>query len=87
MKLSNMLFLQNSLVINLDQTESKSVPVSQWTLAEQGSTQVPVVGKDDKREITVVLAESAATTRANLSWENTWMSRQDHFSTGMAHHT
>ena len=73
------------LVINWDQTGSKSVPVSQWTLAEQGITQVPAVGKDDKREITVVLAESAATTRANLSWENTWMSRQDHFSTGMAH--
>ena len=39
------------LVINWDQTGSKLVPVSQWTLAEQGSTQVPVVGKDDKREI------------------------------------
>ena len=56
------------LVINWDQTGSKSVPVSQWTLAEQGITQVPAVGKDDKREITVVLAESAATTRANLFW-------------------
>ena len=35
------------------------VPVSEWTLAEQGSRQVPVVGKEDKREITVLLAVSA----------------------------
>ena len=51
-----------SIVINWDQTGSKLVPVSQWTLAEQGSTQVPVVSKDDKREITVVLAVSASGT-------------------------
>ena len=49
-------------MINWDQTGSKLVPVSQWTLAEQGSTHVPVVSKDDKREITVVLAVSASGT-------------------------
>ena len=38
------------------------MPVSQWTLAEQGSVQVSVVGKDDKREITVLLAVSASGT-------------------------
>ena len=47
------------LVVNWDQTGSKLVPVSQWTMAEQGSVQVPVIGKDDKREITVLLAVSA----------------------------
>lgn len=44
------------LLINWDQTGSKLVPVSCWTMAEEGCKQVPVVGKDDKREITVVLA-------------------------------
>ena len=47
------------LIINWDQTGSKLVPVSEWTLAEQGSRQVPVVGKEDKWEITVLLAVSA----------------------------
>ena len=51
-----------SLVINWDQTGSKLIPVSQWTLAKQGSRQVPVIGKDDKREITVLLAVSASGT-------------------------
>ena len=58
MKSSKMLFLQN-----WDQTGSQLVPVSQWTLAEQGSTQVPDVGKDDKREIAVLLAVSASGTQ------------------------
>ena len=47
-------------VVNGDQTGSKLVTISQWTLAEQGCVQVPVIGKDDKREITVLLAISAA---------------------------
>ena len=51
--------IPKKLVINWDQTGSKLVPVSQWTLAEQGSTQV-FIGKDDKREITVLLAVSAS---------------------------
>lgn len=37
-------------VINLDQTGSKLILVSQWKLAEQGCSQVTVVGKDDKRD-------------------------------------
>ena len=48
------------LVVNWDQAGSKLVPVSQWTLAEQGCAQVPVIGKGDKREITVLLTISAA---------------------------
>ena len=32
-------------IISWDQTGSNLVPVSQWTLAEQGSRQVPVVAR------------------------------------------
>ena len=39
--------IPSSLIINWDQTGSKLLPVRQWTLAEHGSVQVPVVGKDD----------------------------------------
>ena len=46
--------------MNWDQTGSKLVSVSQWTLAEQCCAQVPVIGKDDKRGITLLLAISAA---------------------------
>jgi hypothetical protein len=52
--------IPSDLLINWDQTGTKLVPVSSWTMAEQGSTQVLVVGNEDKREITVVLAVSAS---------------------------
>ena len=44
------------LVINWDQTGTKFVPTSQWTLAEQGAKQVDVTGLDDKRDMTALLA-------------------------------
>ena len=43
------------LVINFDQTGVKIVPVSNWTLAAQGTKQIDVIGIDDKREITMLL--------------------------------
>ena len=45
----------SALILNLDQTATKLVPTSEWTMAVQGSKQVDVVGLEDKREITVVL--------------------------------
>ena len=48
------------LVINLDQTGSKLVPASQWTLADEGFRQVDVIGVEDKREMTVLLAITLA---------------------------
>ena len=48
-----------ALVFNFDQTGSKLVPVCEWTMEKQGSRQVPVVGKEDKREITVLLTVTA----------------------------
>ena len=50
------------LVVNWDQTSSKLVPVSNWTMEIQGTRQVPVVWKDDKREITVLFSISASGT-------------------------
>ncbi len=48
-----------ALVLNWDQTGSKLVPVSEWTLEKEGTKQIPVVGKDDKREITVLITVAA----------------------------
>ena len=44
------------LIINWDQTGAKYVPTSEWTLAEEGSKQVTVIEKEDKREMTVLLS-------------------------------
>ena len=49
-----------ALIINWDQTGSKLVPVSEWTMEREGSRQVAVVGKEDKREITVLLSVAAS---------------------------
>lgn len=43
------------LVLNVDETGLPVVPVSQWTMAEQGVKQVPMTGFDDKRQITALL--------------------------------
>ena len=45
-----------SLIINWDHTSLKYVPSSSWTMAEEGSKCVDLVGIDDKRQITAVLA-------------------------------
>ena len=48
------------LIINWDQTGLNYVPVSSWTMAEEGCKRVEIDGKDDKRQITVVFACSMA---------------------------
>ena len=47
--------IPSSLIINWDQTAIKYVPVSTWTMADEGSKQVEIVGAD-KRQITAVFA-------------------------------
>ena len=47
-----------ALILNFDQTATKLVPTSEWTMAPQGSIQVSVVGLEDKHEITVPLCFS-----------------------------
>ena len=48
--------IPDELIINFDQTGMKIVPVSNWTLDLKGGKQVPIIGKDDKREVTALLA-------------------------------
>lgn len=46
------------LVINWDQTAIHYVPVGSWTMEKEGAQRVEIVGKDDKHQITAVLAGS-----------------------------
>ena len=48
------------LIINWDQTGLNYVPVSSWTMAEEGSKRVEIDGKDDECQITAVFACSMA---------------------------
>jgi len=48
--------IPSSLINYLDQTAIKDVPVFTWTMADEGSKQVKIVGADDKRQITTVFA-------------------------------
>ncbi|CAH1239155.1 Hypp5730 [Branchiostoma lanceolatum] len=50
--------IPDDMVINWDQTGINIVPVGDWTLVEAGARQVPVVGHEDKRQITLLLAIS-----------------------------
>ena len=50
------------LVINWDQTGIKYVPVSNWTMAKQGSKKVEIVGVSDKHQITAVFAGTLSGT-------------------------
>ena len=52
--------IPQALIINLDETGLKLLPVSDWALGLQGTTKVKVVGVDDKREITGVVTASMA---------------------------
>ena len=47
------------LVINWDQTGLKIIPTGDWTMHRSGEKVIPIVGSDDKREITAVLAATA----------------------------
>ena len=46
------------LVINFDQTGLNYVPVSDWTMEAEGAKRVEIAGKNDKRQLTAVLAGS-----------------------------
>ena len=48
--------IQGDLVINFDQTGIHYIPVSDWTMAEEGSKRVEITGKDEKRQLTAVFA-------------------------------
>ena len=44
------------LVINWDQTGINYVPISSWTMEQEGTKRVEVIGKDDKRQLTALFA-------------------------------
>ena len=46
------------LVINFNQTGLNFVPVSEWTIEDEGAKGVDVAGKDDKWQLTAVLGGS-----------------------------
>ena len=52
----NMDEIPPELIINFDQTALNYVPVSHWTMDQEGAKRVEVVAKDDKRQITAVFA-------------------------------
>ena len=46
------------MIVNWDQTGVNYVPVSSWTMEEEGSKRIELIGKDDKRRLTVPFAGS-----------------------------
>lgn len=54
--ISQMEEVPDDLIINWDHTGINYVPTSNWTMAEEGSSRVEIVGLGDKRQITAVLA-------------------------------
>jgi hypothetical protein len=46
------------LVVNIDQTGVKLIPISEWTMDQKGKRQISVLGLEDKREITALLGIS-----------------------------
>lgn len=51
-----------SLVINADQTGVSLLPMGNKTYAPRGSKQVPILGKEEKRQFTAMVASSASGT-------------------------
>jgi len=52
--------IPESLIINWDQTGLSIVPTGGWTMEKKGTKTVPIAHSDDKRQLTVVLAITAA---------------------------
>ena len=46
------------MTVNWDQTGVNYVPIFLWTMEEEGSKIIELLGKDDKRHITVLFAGS-----------------------------
>ena len=66
--------IPKELFVNLDETGVCLLPVTKRTWAKKGSKQVTIVGKDDKRQFTVIPVITAAGTYAcpaQLIWAGT----------------
>ena len=55
--------IADNLVINWDQTGSNFVSVSDWTVEQEGSKQVPIAHINDKRQTTVTVHALSLATR------------------------
>lgn len=51
--------IPESMILNWDQTAVSMVPTSHWTMNRTGGKQVTMVGLNDKRQITILLAVAA----------------------------
>ena len=52
--------IPHDLIINWDQTGLSIVPSGDWTMEKEGAKTVPIAHNDDKRQLTAVLAVTAA---------------------------
>ena len=50
--------IPHDLIINWDHTGIEYIPVSQWTMAQEGSKRVEISGIEEKRQITAIVAGS-----------------------------
>ena len=50
--------IPSELIVNFDQTGISYIPASSYTMEKEGVTRVEVTGKDDKGQITLLLAGS-----------------------------
>ena len=50
--------IPGELIVNWDQTGVNYIPVSSWTIQSEGAKKAEIVAKDDKCQITVVIAGS-----------------------------
>ena len=50
--------IPDELILNFDQTALNYVPVTPWTMEEEGAKRVEILAKDDKRQITAVFCGS-----------------------------
>ena len=64
--------ISQSLVLNLDQTPSKYIPVLNKTMAPKGSKTVPIKGSTEKRIITTTFTYQLSTFKDNNN--NSWWS-------------
>ena len=46
----------DEMILNWDQTAIKYIPVSNWTMATEGSKRIELIGQDDNRQITATFA-------------------------------
>ena len=46
----------DEMILNWDQTAIKYIPISNWTMATEGSKRIELIGQDDKRQITATFA-------------------------------